>query len=349
MSAESGECITMSNRRFIIFSLLLISALIGTMIISLGVGAVYIPPGRVVDALTHPNAIKTSATDATIIRELRLPRIVLAATIGAGLAAAGAAFQGLFRNPLADPFVVGASSGASLGATLAIILGLNWRFAGFGPVPLAAFIGAILAVFTVYNIAEFGGNAPAISLLLAGAALSTLLAALVSLLMLMSDETLHQVFSWTLGGLSGRSWPHLLSSAPYLLVGLGALLFMARPLDALASGDDIAQSLGLPLRQARGVIVAAASLTTAAAVAAGGVIGFVGLIAPHVARLLFGSQHHRVIPGSILIGAILLLLADDLARTILAPMELPVGIVTSILGGSFFLYLLKSRQASLRG
>jgi iron complex transport system permease protein len=339
----------MTNRRFFIIMAILLLALIAVIIISLGVGAVYIPPQRVVDALLHPNVASAHSTDVAIVRELRLPRIVLAAAIGAGLAAAGAAFQGLFRNPLADPFVVGASSGASLGATLAIILGLNWHFAGFGPVPLAALIGALLAVFTVYNIAELGGNAPAISLLLAGAALSTLLSALVSLLMLMSDDTLHQVFSWTLGGLSGRSWPHLVSSAPSLIIGLGALFLMTRPLDALASGDEVAQSLGLPLRQARGLIVAAASLTTAAAVAAGGVIGFVGLIAPHVARLLFGSPHRRVVPGSILIGAILLLLADDIARTILAPMELPVGIVTSILGGTFFLYLLKSRQASLRG
>lgn len=338
----------MSSRRFIVIILLLTIGLIITGVISLGVGAVTIPPGRVLAIFGTQTAQAANTTDATIVLQLRLPRIVLAATIGAGLAAAGAAFQGLFRNPLADPFVVGASSGASLGATLAIILGLNLQFAGFGSVPLAAFIGSLLAVFTVYNIAEIGGNAPAISLLLAGAALSTLLSAVVSLLMLISDETLHQVFAWTLGGLSGRSWPHLLSSAPYLLAGLTALLLMARPLDALASGDEIAQSLGLSLRQARGVIVAAASLTTAAAVAAGGVIGFVGLIAPHVARLLFGSQHHRVIPGSMLIGAILLLLADDLARTLLAPVELPVGIVTSILGGTFFLYLLKSRQASLR-
>lgn len=338
----------MSTRRFTIIILLLLIALVVTGTISLGVGAVYIPPARVLAAFNTQAAGVANPTDIVIVHQLRLPRIVLAATIGAGLAAAGAAFQGLFRNPLADPFVVGASGGASLGATLAIILGLNFQFAGFGTVPLAAFSGALLAVFAVYSIAEMGGNAPAISLLLAGAALSTLLSAVVSLLMLVSDETLHQVFAWTLGGLSGRSWTHLLSSAPYLLLGLLTLFLMARPLDALASGDEIAQSLGLSLRQARGVIVAAASLTTAAAVAAGGVIGFVGLIAPHVARLLFGSQHQRVIPSSMLIGAILLLLADDLARTLLAPVELPVGIVTSILGGTFFLYLLKSRQASLR-
>ncbi|MEA3349858.1 MAG: iron ABC transporter permease [Chloroflexota bacterium] len=339
----------MNNCRFAIVLILLTFVLLGIIIISLGMGAVFIPPDRVLAALINPAEAGTISTDVTIVRELRLPRSILAATIGAGLAIAGAAFQGLFRNPLADPFVVGASSGASLGATLAIIMGLNWHFAGFGSVPLAAFIGALLAVFTVYSIAEIGGATPAISLLLAGAALSTLLSALVSLLMLTSHDTLHEVFSWTMGGLSGRSWPHLLSSGPYMVIGLIALWLMARPLDALASGDETAQSLGLPIRKARGVIVAAASLATAAAVAAGGVIGFVGLIAPHLARMMFGAQHHRVLPASMIIGAMLLLLADDLARTVVAPLELPVGIVTSLLGGTFFLYLLKSRGQSLRG
>jgi iron complex transport system permease protein len=287
-------------------------------------------------------------TDVAIVRDLRLSRVLLAALIGAGLAASGAAFQGLFRNPLADPFVVGASGGASLGATLAIVLGLNWRWAGFGPVPLAAFGGALLAVFVVYNVAQVGGQTTAIGLLLAGAALSTLLSAMVSLLMLLSDETLHEVFAWVMGGLSGRSWPQLWSSGPYLLFGLAALWLAARPLDALACGEETAQSLGLSIKSARAIVVGAASLATAAAVAAGGVIGFVGLVAPHIARLLFGATHRRVIPASALIGMLLLLLADDLARTVIAPVELPVGVVTSLLGGTFFLYLLKTRRQELQ-
>ncbi len=339
----------MSNRRFLFFMLLLIVLLALATVFSLGVGAVFLPPGRVLGVLLRPPGLEVMSTDLAIVRDLRLARVLLAALIGAGLAAAGAAFQGLFRNPLADPYVVGASGGAALGASLAIIGGLTWRFAGFGPVPLAAFVGSLLAVFVVYFIAEIGGRASAIELLLAGAALSTLLSAITALLMLVRDSTLHEVFTWTMGGLSGRSWPHLVNSGPYLLLGLGALWFMARPLDALALGDETAESLGLPLAQARGALVAAASLTTAAAVAAGGIIGFVGLIAPHAARLLFGAAHHRLIPASALVGALLLVLADDLARTILAPIELPVGIVTSLLGGTFFLYLLKTRQQELRG
>lgn len=337
----------MSNRRFVLCMLGLLALLLAALVFSLGVGAVYVPPRQVLHVLLgSPDA---SPTDVAIVRDLRLSRVLLAALIGAGLAVSGAAFQGLFRNPLADPFVVGASGGASLGATLAIVLGLSWRFAGLGPVPLAAFAGALLAVFVVYSVAQVGGQAAAISLLLAGAALSTLLSAMVSLLMLLSDETMHQVFTWIMGGLSGRSWPHLWSSGPYLLAGLGLLWLAARPLDALSCGEETAQSLGLSLTAARGLVVGAASLATAAAVAAGGVIGFVGLVAPHIARLLFGATHRRVIPASALIGMLLLLLADDLARTAIAPVELPVGVVTSLLGGTFFLYLLKTRQRELRG
>ena len=337
----------MSNRRFVICMLGLLVLLLAALVLSLGVGAVYVPPRQVLHALLgSPDA---RPTDVAIVRDLRLARVLLAALIGAGLSVSGAAFQGLFRNPLADPFVVGASGGAALGATLAIVLGLNWRFAGFGPVPLAAFAGALLAVFVVYSVAQVGGQTTAIALLLAGAALSTLLSAMVSLLMLLSDETLHEVFTWVMGGLSGRSWPHVWSSGPYLLAGVALLWLAARPLDALACGEETAQSLGLSLTYARGIVVGAASLATAAAVAAGGVIGFVGLVAPHIARLLFGATHRRVIPASALIGMLLLLLADDLARTAIAPVELPVGVVTSLLGGTFFLYLLKTRQRELRG
>jgi iron complex transport system permease protein len=285
--------------------------------------------------------------EVTIIWDIRSGRILLAALIGAGLATAGAALQGLFRNPLADPFVVGAASGAALGATLAIIAGFQWDAAGFGPIPLAAFVGSMLAVAAVYGIAEIGGSTPVIALLLAGAALSTFLLAVVSFLMLINDQNLSAVFIWLLGGLSGRSWPHLWVSLPYIVAGIGALWLLARPLDALAFGNETAQSLGLPLHWARGAIIAAASLATAAAVAAGGTIGFVGLIAPHTARLLVGANHTRLIPASAVIGALLLLLADDVARTVMAPLELPVGIVTAMLGGPFFLYLLKTRQREL--
>jgi iron complex transport system permease protein len=327
--------------------IVLLGLLAVTLVASLTVGAVSLPVQRVMAILIYPNAPGIDTMEAAIVWDMRCGRVLLAALIGAGLAGAGAGLQGLFRNPLADPFVVGASSGAALGATLAISAGLPWEAAGFGPVPLAAFVGAMLAVALVYSIAEIGGVTPVIALLLAGAALSTFLGAIVSLLVLLHDQNLYAVFAWLLGGLSGRSWPHLWASMPYMVVGIGGLWLLARPLDALAFGDETAQSLGLSLRGARGAIIIAASLATAAAVAAGGTIGFVGLIAPHAARLLVGASHARLIPASALLGALLLLLADDVARTILAPLELPVGIVTAILGGPFFLYLLKTRQREL--
>lgn len=330
-----------------IFLVILLGLLVVVLLASLTVGAVSLPIRRVMTILMHPTAVGVDPMEATIVWDMRLGRVLLAALIGAGLAGAGAALQGLFRNPLADPFVVGASSGAALGATLAISLGLPWQVAGFGPVPLAAFVGAMLAVALVYSIAEIGGVTPVIALLLAGAALSTFLGAVVSLLVMLHDQNLYAVFTWLLGGLSGRSWPHLWGSMPYMVIGLGALWLLARPLDALAFGDETAQSLGLPLPWARGAIITAASLATAAAVAAGGTIGFVGLIAPHAARLLVGASHARLIPASALLGALLLLLADNVARTVLAPLELPVGIVTAMLGGPFFLYLLKTRQRAL--
>ena len=267
-------------------------------------------------------AVGAEATDATIVWDIRLGRVLLAALIGAGLAVSGTALQGLFRNPLADPFVIGASSGAALGATLAIVT-------GFGPVSLAAFVGALLAVAAAYSIAEIGGVVPVTALLLAGAALNTFLSAIVSLVMLFNEQSAYAVLNWLLGGLSGRSWVQLWASLPYMVLGLGILWVLARPLDALAFGDETARSLGLPLGRTRGVIVAAASLTTAAAVAAGGTIGFVGLIAPHAARLLVGANHARLIPASALLGALLLLLADDVARTALAPLELPAGVLTA--------------------
>jgi iron complex transport system permease protein len=319
------------------------------LVFSLGVGAVFIPPDRVVNVLVNPEKPGLASTDIAIVRDLRLARILLAMLVGAGLATAGAAFQALFRNPLADPFIIGASSGAALGATLAITLGMTWSVAGFGPIPLAAFLGALLAVFVVYAIAGGSGKTTVIGMLLAGAALSTVLSSAVSMLMLVRDDNLHEIFAWLMGGFNGRSWTHLLSSTPYLVIGMSALWLLSRPLDALACGDEIAQTIGLSLPKARGVVVVAASLVTAAAVASGGVIGFVGLVSPHIARLLFGATHRRLIPASALTGALLTLLADDLARTIMAPLELPVGIITSLLGGVFFLYLLKTRQHEIRG
>jgi iron complex transport system permease protein len=322
--------------------LLLLAAVLA---VSLGMGAISLSPRRIFAALLHPSSAPGS--DVTILWNLRLPRTLLAAMTGAALAAAGAAFQGLFRNPLADPFIIGASSGAAFGATLALMLGFGSTLLGLGPVPLAAFVGALVTVFVVYALAG-SGSAPVGALLLCGSALGTMLSAVVSFMLISKEQPWFTVFSWLLGGFSGRSWNHVWASAPYLAAGIVALWAAARPLDALAGGDEAASSLGLNVGWARTLIVAAASLATAASVAVAGTVGFVGLIAPHMARLLFGGGHARLIPMSAVLGAILLVAADNLARTILAPTEVPVGIITAALGGPFFLYLLRTRGFTAR-
>ncbi len=316
---------------------LLIALLLLTALLSLGVGAVNIPPAQVWAALRGQ---PVKPFHATILWDFRVARVLLVMLTGASLAAAGAAFQGLFRNPLADPYIVGASSGAALGAALAVILGL-------ASISGAAFVGALGAVLLVYAIAEASGYDSIVALLLAGAALSAMLSAGVSLIMILNEEALKEIFAWLMGGFSGRSWTHLGRALGGALTGMAVIWGMSRPLDALSAGESSAEALGLNLRRARLVLVAGASLSTAAAVSAGGVIGFIGLIAPHLARRLVGAAHARLVPAAMLLGAWLLLLADDLARSLLAPIELPVGIFTAFLGGPFFLFLLRKGRGRL--
>lgn len=319
----------------------LIALLLVSGILSLGMGAVSISPSETLAALGG-NPVK--ASHQTILWDFRVARILLVILCGSALASAGAAFQGLFRNPLADPYIVGASGGAALGATLAVVLGKSGPSI---PIGAAGFLGALAAVMLVYAIAEASNFGSVVSLLLAGAALSTMFSAIVSLLLIMSDEVMHEIFSWLMGGFSGRSWSHLTQSSVAALLGISITLPMSRALDALSSGESSAEALGLDLRRARLLIVIGASLSTAAAVSASGIIGFVGLIAPHLARRLVGAGHAVVIPASMLIGSILLLFADDLARTLMAPLELPVGVFTALLGGPFFLFLLRNGQKEL--
>jgi iron complex transport system permease protein len=325
---------------------MLLSTLLGLAIfLSLGIGAVTITPSQVWAALnSQPLTNTVSPAVRTIVWDFRLGRVLLVALTGAGLAGAGTAFQGLFRNPLAEPFVIGASGGAALGATLAITLGWTAGWLGFAPIPLAAFAGAILAVGLAYAISEISGQTNILTLLLAGIALSSAFSAGVSLLMVLNDRDFVNAFFWLLGGFSGRSWHDLWLALPYVSIGLMGLGLLARPLDMLAFGEETAQGLGVAVRQVRLLIVLCATLATAAAVASSGIIGFVGLIAPHVARLLWGPVHATLLPTSMLLGALLLVLADTAARTLLAPIELPVGILTALLGAPFFLYLLRTRR-----
>jgi len=322
--------------RYSLILLALLIVLLAVALLSLGVGAVSLTPAETFSALTGNPA---KASHHPIVWDFRLARVLLAILCGASLSSAGVGFQGLFRNPLADPYIVGASGGAALGATLSAI----FRGSAFAvPMGVGAFFGSLLAVIIVFLIAEVSNFGSIAGLLLAGAAMSTMLSALVSLLLLLSDEVLHGVFFWLMGGFSGRSWSHLQQALWIAPLGISIVWIMSRSLDALATGEESAQALGLDLRRARIIIVVGASLATAAAVAVSGVIGFVGLIAPHLARKMVGATHARLLPVAMLLGGILLVFSDTLARTLMAPMEMPVGIFTALLGGPFFLYLLRS-------
>jgi iron complex transport system permease protein len=329
--------------RSLIILLATFSVMVACAVISLGVGAVSIGSEGIFSLLFNMGTSDSYSTDRSILMQLRLPRIISAVLVGMSLGTAGVGFQGLFRNPLADPYVIGASSGAGLGVTLAVTMGLQLSFLGLGAVAVAALLGSIIAVVIVFSIGSLSSDRSPLSLLLAGVALSSMINALVSLLMFLNDEKIVVILSWLMGSLAGNDWQVVSATAVSSLVGISLLWSMARPMDANLLGEQAAQSLGLDLIKFRVWIVAAASIATAAAVSAAGIIGFVGLIAPHIARSLIGPRHGWLIPTSGCVGAIILIVSDAIARTIVSPAELPVGIVTALLGCPFFLVLLRTR------
>lgn len=257
------------------------------------------------------------------------------------LGGSGATFQGLFRNPLADPFLIGVASGAGLGAVLAMSIHWPYTALGLAAVPAAAFITGLLTVFLVYTFARVGGSVPVTNLILAGVAVSSFATSLTSYLMLRSTGELRQAISWLLGGVSLSSWSVILALTPYLAIGLTVLAFSGHALNLLQFGDDQAVQMGLDVKRAKIIIIVAASFVTAAAVSFAGIIGFVGLIIPHVMRMWWGADYRRIIPLSILGGASALLLADILSRVVIAPQELPLGIITALAGAPFFLWVLQ--------
>ena len=305
-----------------------------------------------------PTAISTSAlwsaatgqsslnsVDRTILFQLRLPRIVVGMLVGCALSVAGVGFQGLFRNPLAEPYVIGASSGAALGVAIVIVTGLRFSFFSLGATTLAAVIGSLCVVMLVLAVGSISQTTSTTSLLLAGVVIASLVNAIVSALMFLFDQKAVVILSWLMGSLAGSHWGTALMAVFVCGIGVIAIAALSRPLDAFTLGDTASQSLGLDLRRFRWCLIGAASLATAGAVAASGIIGFVGLISPHIARSFVGPRHVALIPMSGFVGASLMLIADAIARTIIAPAELPVGIVTAILGCPFFLWILFRSQS----
>jgi iron complex transport system permease protein len=325
-----------------------LALLVGALLAGLLVGAVGLSPGRVlaevVDRLPWVSIDSgLSEQQAAIVWDLRLPRVVLAALVGSTLAAAGAAYQGVFRNPLADPYLLGVAAGAGLGATLGIV--------SAGPtsplVPVAAFAGAVGAVLLTYALGGVaGGRRAGTTLILAGVAVAAFFTAVQTFVQQRHADSVREVYTWILGRLSTVGWNEVALLAPYAVVSLALLLFHRRLLDVLAVGEEEAETLGVSTARVRLVVVAAATLGTAGAVAVGGLIGFVGLVVPHVVRLLVGSSYRVILPLSVLGGATFLVLADLGARTLMSPAEVPIGVITAFVGGPFFAVVLR---ASRRG
>jgi iron complex transport system permease protein len=338
----------MTLRRPAVVSLATALVLVVAMLVAVSVGVVTFSPVRAAVTLLDrlPGVHLTGGlgeVDARVLLQLRLPRVLLTALVGGVLAIAGASYQGVFRNPLADPYLLGAAAGAGLGATLVIAYFPAERFGPLGVMPVAAFAGAVGGVALAYGLGAAaarsgGGNA---TLLLAGVAVAAFLTAAQTMVQQLHVDDLRQVYSWILGQLGAADWSTLGLMLPYSAISVVTLLLAGRALDVLAVGEDEAASLGINPRRVRLVVLLAASLGTASAVAVSGLIGFVGLVVPHIVRRLAGGSYRVVLPVSLGVGAAFLVTADLVARTVMAPAELPIGVVTAFVGAPFFAALLR--------
>ncbi len=331
------------SARLAIGGTILLALVIVVGLISLSLGPVDISISDVAWIVLSALGLDTPGfgrTEQLVIEQIRLPRIIVGAAVGMALGVAGATMQGLFRNPMADPGIIGVSAGGALGAVIAIAAGLSGLF--FLALPLFAFAGALAAAFLVYGIAVFGGHFSMATLLLAGVAVNAFLGAIVSaiIIFLPDNELLREVLFWLAGGLDARAWEHVRIAGPLILGSTVVLLIMARDLNLLMLGDDEARSMGVRVGLTRSALLATAALATGAAVAVSGTIAFVGLVTPHVLRLVLGPDNRVLIPMSALGGAIFVMVADTVARMVIQPAEMRVGILTAFVGAPFFIALL---------
>ena len=325
----------------------LAAALAVAIVAGVAFGAVQVAPGDVVSAVARALAGHREGLADALIIDLRLPRVLLAALVGGSLALAGVLYQALFKNPLADPYILGVSSGAGLGATLALsALGTGYVARAVG-VPVGAFLGAALTMVLVVRLASRRGRLDPTSLLLAGIAVSYTLSALTSFVLVFDRESMTSVVFWMMGGLQNRSWEHVGMLAVMFAVGAVVPVLYHRELDLMLLGDERAGQLGVSVERFKMLALGSASLVVAGAVSVSGLIGFVGLMTPHMVRLVLGPRHRLLLPASVLAGAIVLVVSDLLARIVLAPVEIPVGIVTALAGGPFFIWLLVRKERRL--
>jgi iron complex transport system permease protein len=335
----TGRASFLTLRRLAFWLTILSIAVIGAGLLSIALGSTWIPPNEVFSALFNGGGLT-----GTIIQEVRLPRVLLAGIVGAALAVAGVVFQALLRNALADPFLLGISGGAGLGAAIATAIGANFTIGGLSGMPLFAFAGAMCAILLVYLFSRAGGGLNLHAMLLAGVVVNSICAsAILGLTVMLSQENLQRMTFWMMGHLSSMEMDRIAHLAIYVLIGMVILFSVARELNQMSLGESQAAFLGTNVELTKILSFVGASLITGGAVAASGIIGFVGLIVPHAMRFIVGPDHRILMPASMLGGAAFLMLADALARTVFAPTELPVGVITALVGGPAFLALLVKR------
>ncbi|MGM0414382.1 MAG: FecCD family ABC transporter permease [Bacillota bacterium] len=333
----------MSNKRPLVIFLFLIIALFVTFLLSLMVGSTSIPIKSTLTSLFKFNGELTRYS--VIIRNIRLPRVILSFLVGSGLAIAGAVFQGIIRNPMVDPYIVGISAGAGTAATIAIIYNMSWTLLYFSTIPLFAFVGALITVILVYNISKVDNKIPVMNFLLAGVAIGFILDAIRSFLMVTGTNDMQQVVFWLMGSLAGSNWHDIRIVLPYYLIGLIPIIFYIKDLNIILLGEDNAQTLGVEVEKVKKILITGATLITAAVVSVSGSIGFIGLVMPHVSRMLIGPDNRKLIPFAAVLGGIFLMISDMIARSLLPPLEIPVGIITAIAGGPYFIYLLRKNKS----
>lgn len=320
---------------------LLVALLAAALLLAAATGAVSIGMKEIMEIL----AGDTDTVNSSILMDIRLPRVLLAAVVGAGLAAVGGVMQSIFKNPLVDSYTLGMSSGAALGAVISIITGLNVSLMGIETTGVFAFLGAVLTLFFVYSLAYTRNRMSINSLLLAGVAVSYFLASVISFLMMLNHDKIEHIVFWTMGSLSMATWNEFYLASAVILPSLAVLLYYTRELNILVMGEDAAHHLGINTVALKNTLLVTCALIVGIVVSTGGTIAFLGLVAPHIIRLAAGSDNKRVIPYSALLGAILLVLSDTIGRVLIQPVEIPVGVMTSIMGGPFFIFLLRRQKS----
>lgn len=316
--------------------------LTAVFILSLSLGAVKIPALEILKTLFFGE----DGQNSVILLSIRLPRVILSGIIGAGLAAVGAVMQDIFKNPLVDSYTLGMSSGAALGAVISIITGINIGISGLSTTGVFAFIGTVLTLLLVYGIAYKKSRMDINSLLLAGVAASYFLSSLISFLMMLNRNKIEHIVFWTMGSLSSASWPKVIFSLIIIIPGILVFLYYSRELNILSLGEESAHQLGVDIYKLKNVLLLICAVMVGCVVSTGGTIGFLGLIAPHIVRIILGPDNKKLIPCTALTGAIILMLSDTVGKVIIRPAEIPVGIMTSVMGGPFFIFLLRKQKAN---